>query len=128
MDKQEENTTPTVIDPDELAATEQAAETDTGNFTYTHKFRTPFTYMGRTYTELRFDWESLTGQDGLDIEAELQAMGKTVIAPEFSSEYQVRMAAKACTEKIGSDAFGLMSLSACNKIKGKARSFLLTSE
>jgi len=122
-----------VIDPDEFSAMETEAEKakteepDTMR-SYTHKFKRPFTYGGITYEELTFDWDSLTGQDGLDIEAELLLLGKTVVAPEFSSAYQSAMAAKACTEKIGSDAFALMPLSAFNSIRRNARNFLLLAE
>jgi len=126
--KATENITPEVeaIDADEFAVAEKEAEASTS--TYTHKFKRPFIHMGQTYTELRFDWDSLTGQDGLDIEAELQMLGNAVVVPAFSGPYLVRMAAKACTTSIGADAFGLMSLADYNKIRSAARSFLLTSE
>ena len=121
-----------VADPEEYEAVEEQAREDAaadgGVYTYTHNFRAPFVYMGKTYTELRFDWDGLTGRDGLDIEAELQAIGTPVLAPEFSGGYQIRLAARACTESIGSDAFELMPLSACNRIRRAARSFLLTAE
>lgn len=121
------------IDADEFSVAEQEAEAvrqeleDTG-YTHTHKFHTPYSYMGKTYTELRFDWGSLTGRDSLSIEAELQALGTPVIVPTLSGAYLIRMAAKACTENIGSDAFELMPLSDYNRIRSAARSFLLASE
>ena len=114
------------VDPDELAVA--MTEAEEARSTYTHKFKKPFSHMGKEYDELRFDWESLTGNDGLSIEAELQMMGTPVVVPAFSGPYLVRMAAKACTEKIGSDAFGLMRLSDYNRIRSAARSFLLASE
>ena len=131
MENIQDINTPGAINADEFAVAEKEAEKaieeagDDG-FTYTHKFRKPFTYMGKTYTELRFDWDSLNGNVGLDIEAELQALGTPVVAPEFSGAYQLRVAARACTEKISSDAFGLMPLHEVNKIRRAARSFLLT--
>lgn len=125
MDKEIKKDIPS-IDPDEFAlAEEKATESE---FTYTHKFRKPFEYQGKTYNELTFEWENLTGKDGLNIETELQQMGKVVVAPTFSGEYLVRMAAKACTEPIGADAFESMKLSDYNKIRSSARSFLLKSE
>lgn len=39
--------------------------------TYTHIFRTPFTWEGHTFEELTFDFASLTGGDSLAIENEL---------------------------------------------------------
>jgi hypothetical protein len=117
---------PGSIDPDEFASAEQQAA-DSG-FTYTHKFHTPYEYQGKIYDELIFDWGKLTGEDGLAIENEMQQIGKPVIAPTFSGEYLIRLAAKACTEKIGSDAFRRMPISDYNKIRSAARSFLLKSE
>jgi hypothetical protein len=96
--------------------------------TYTHKFRKPFEYDGKQYREMTFDWVSLTGEDGLSIENEMQQLGKPVVVPTFSGEYLIRLAAKACTEKIGSDAFKQMPISDYNKIRNAARSFLLKSE
>jgi len=119
------------IDPDEFSVAQTEAEKaalDGGDFTYTHKCRKPFNYMGVIYTELRFDWDSLTGRDSLAIEAELQALGMPAVVPAFSGAYLIRMAAKACTEKIGADAFELMPLADYNRVRSAARSFLLLSE
>jgi hypothetical protein len=95
--------------------------------TYVHKFAKPFTYNGKEYGELAFDWDSLTGRDSLDIEAEISQLmpGKIIIAEELSAEYLIRFAAKCCEEKIGSDAFELMPLRDYKAIKGKARGFLV---
>ena len=133
MDNDKGKINNTGVDADELDIAKQKAEEakqkmETAGYTYTHTFRKPFTYMNKTYTELRFDWDSLTGQDGLSIEAELQALGTPVVVPAFSGAYLIRMAAKACTEKIGSDAFELMSLADYNRVRSAARSFLLISE
>ena len=130
MNQNENNTIHAVIDANEFSVADKEAEiakneAGDGAYTYTHKFRKPFTYMHKTYDELRFDWDSLIGLDGLAVEAELQAIGTPVVAPEFSGAYQLRIAAKACTEKIGADAFELMSLNDTNKIRRAARSFLL---
>jgi hypothetical protein len=119
------NTGTAHVDPDELAA----ALDETGAAgSYTHTFKSPFAYMGKEYAELRFDWDSLTGNDALNIEAEMAALGKPVVVPAFSGDYLIRMAAKACAVQIGADAFGLMKLSDYNRIRTAARSFLLTSE
>lgn len=115
-----------IIDEEEFAIAEkEAAESE---FTYVHKFKRPFEYQGETYNELTFDWDSLTGKDGLAIENEMQAIGKAVIVPQFSGEYLIRFAAKACVETIGADAFEYMRIGDYNKIRSAARSFLLKSE
>ena len=114
------------IDPDEFSVAEHEAESSTD--TYIHNFKRPISYQGKTYTKLVFDWGSLTGDDGLAIENEMQQLGKAVIVPTLSGEYLVRMAARACTEPVGSDIFKYMSIADYNRIRSAARSFLLKSE
>lgn len=95
---------------------------------YALKFKKPFEYDGQSYTELAFNWDALTGEDSLAIEAELQAMGKFIVSPAFSGEYLVRMAAKACTIPIGQDLLRALPISDYNRIRSAARSFLLSTE
>lgn len=113
------------IDNKEMQAAEQAAKTSTTS--YTHKFATPFEFEGKTYESLTFEWGSLTGNDFLNIEAEIVSMGKALISPEFSSEFLVRMASRACTEQLGSDAITATPIGDFNRIRGRARSFLLNT-
>lgn len=113
----------TRIDEKELSVAKKESENASG--VYVHEFAKPFSYEGKTYEKLTFDWNKLTGEDSLAIENELQSLGKAVIVPEFSGEYLVRMASRACTENIGADVILAMSLSDYNAIRGKARSFLL---
>jgi len=58
---------------------------------YTHTFDTPFTFEGRTYDTLTFDFGKLSGDDDIAIENELQALGKPVVVAEMSGEYQIRL-------------------------------------
>ncbi len=113
------------INEKEMQAAEQEAVTSAN--AYTHKFATPFEFEGKTYESLTFDWGALTGSDFLIIEGELAAMGKALIAPEFSGEFLVRMASRACTEQLGSDAMTALPIGDFNRIRGKARSFLLST-
>ncbi|MCF8017841.1 MAG: phage tail assembly protein [Vallitaleaceae bacterium] len=115
-----------IVDADEFAVAEKEAENS--EYTYIHKFKKPFVYQGKTYNQLTFEWDKLTGKDGLTIENEMQQVGKAVIVPTFSGEYLIRLAARACTEPIASDAFELMKIADYNKIRSAARSFLLKSE
>lgn len=127
MSKENKSTEPAaIIDAEEFSVAEKSAEESA--YTYIHKFKTPFAYEGKTYEELTFDWGKLTGDDGLAIENEMQQLGKPVIVPTFSGEYLVRMAARACSERIGQDVIRAMSISDYNKIRSAARSFLLKSE
>ena len=117
---------PALVDAKEFAVAEDAAAESENTFTLT--FRKPFVYQGKTYKELVFDWDRLTGKDGLAIENEMQQLGKPVIVPTFSGEYLIRMAARACLDTIGSDAFEAMPLAEYNRVRSAARSFLLKSE
>lgn len=94
---------------------------------YTHTFSKPFTYEGRTFERLTFDFSRLSGNDDLAIENELQALGKPVIVAEMSGDYQIRLAARACTEKLGVDVFMAMPLRDFHRIRSRARSFILSA-
>ncbi len=125
MATNEKNTT--AVDETELeVAREEARKSDVALFEI--EFKKPVKYNGKEYSKLSFDFEKLTGRDGLAIEEELQMMNKTVIVPAFSGEYLVRMAARACTEKIGADIFDYMPIKDYNRIRSAARSFLILSE
>lgn len=114
------------IDPKEFEVAKKEAEAS--GDTYTHKLRKPLEYNDKTYTELTFEWDNLTGNDALSIEIEMQQLGKPLIVPTFSGEYLIRVAARACTEPIGSDAFLKMPIADYNRIRSAARSFLLKTE
>lgn len=115
------------VDEKELEIAKQEAENSPDIFTI--HFKKPVLYNNVEYSELSFDFNKLTGRAGLDIEQELQAIGRPAIVPAFSGEYLVRMAARACTTaNIGCDIFDNMKLSDYNKIRSAARSFLLMSE
>ena len=98
---------------------------------YLHRLTKPFTFEGETFEELSFDFGKLTGADSLAIESELSALGKNVLVPEFSAEYRLRMAVRACTivradgRRLGTDAFRSLPIVDFNRILGAVRSFLL---
>lgn len=117
-----------VIDPKEMAEAERMAEADKNKYQYTHIFEQSVTYEDKTYENLHFNWGKLTGKDGLAIEDEMQLMGTPVIIPSLSGGYLIRMASRACEEKVGIDFFLRLSLRDYNQIRSKARSFLLKSE
>lgn len=107
-------------------AVEQSKEYDHSVFTL--KLKKPFEWEGKTYEELHFDFEKLTGEDSLNVEDELQAKGIMVMVPTFSGQYLIRIAAKACVEHLGSDAFKRLPLPAMNRIRNQTRNFMLSSE
>ena len=118
-----EPTETTAIDPDAIEAAEKEADS---SGVYVHTFNKPFTYEGKTYDELRFDFDSVNGYGCLSIEQELRNSGITVPVREFSADYQVRFAAKACAQKIGSDVLMALPARDFNRICNKVRSFLLS--
>ncbi len=114
------------IDNKEFDTAVEEAQNADSLFTYTLK--KPVTYNGNTIETLSFDFDKLTGEDAIKIEDELNRLGTPVISPTFSGEYLIRMSARACTTPVGADLFKSMSLFDYNKIRSKARSFLLSSE
>lgn len=114
------------INDEELNAVEKEAEVISSK-AYVHEFNEPFTYEGKTYEKLTFDWYSLTGNDYLAIENEMTSQGKPVIAPELSGEFLTKMAARACTDRVGADLLSALPFGDFHKIRGRARSFLLRS-
>lgn len=97
------------------------AQGDTG--VYTHVFKKPFEYEGKTYSELTFNFERLTGKDMVSIETEMQMNNKYALAPEISRSFQAMMAAKAAG--IGSDVLEAMPIKDFNRITNAARGFLI---
>lgn len=114
------------LEAQEAEATETPAE-ETSEKVY--KFKKPLDYNGRTYTEIAYDLDSLTGRDSMEVEEELVRLRKgVVIEGGLNTDYIIRIFCKACRkEKIGADAFMSMSLTDYNRIKTLTRNFLLAS-
>lgn len=115
--------TPVTTTPAEESPVKAAESADVS--VYTHTFKKPFEYEGRTYEELTFDFGRLKGRDMVAIENEMQGMSEYALAPEISTSFQSKMAARAAG--IGSDVLEAMPLKDFNKITGAARRFLLDS-
>ena len=89
-----ENIVPDIIDEKEFdEAVEKAKDAPS---LVTVKFGKPVSYNGKDYTELSFDFESLTGRDALNIDADLAMAGKITLMKETNEHYLVRFAACAC--------------------------------
>ena len=48
-------------------------ESDTDGLNYTHVFKPPFEFEGKTYDKLTFDFEGLLGSDMIAVENEMAA-------------------------------------------------------
>ena len=117
----------------ERVAEEAKQEQETGS--YTHTFKNPFPWNGKTYEKLTFDWTTLDGGDHLEIENEIVMKGRTLISPAFTGDFLAGMAARACTERdekgkqvIDAQALKKMSMTDFQAITREARGFLLRAE
>lgn len=119
-----DNITP--INEEELKQAEEEAKNAKGMFVL--RFKKPISYNGKEYSELAFDFEALTGRDSLDVEKELTRSGTQIVVPAFNGEYLVRIAARACTTRVGYDVVYNMSIIDYNKLRSAVRNFLMRSE
>lgn len=116
---------------EENAAVEEAAEmlekdSEKTDGVYTIELKKPLMYNGTEYNKLTFDFNKLTGTDAVNIEDELVARGKNVFMNEVaSSVYLMTMAARACEEHVPYNALKNLGIVDFNRIKNKARLFLL---
>jgi len=114
---------------------EAIAKNEPDNLVYTHQFKKPFTYQNVTYEQLTFDWSTLTGNDYIAIETEMLRRRKTLIVPEYTSEFLCAMAARACTNRneegfriLNTDAMKAMPMRDFQAICRTAQYFLLRAE
>ena len=68
----------------------------------------PVTYEGKEYTELEYDFDALTGDDLLTVEAQIAADGVLSPVPMVTGQYQAAVFARAA----GIDYFMLKKLAA----------------
>lgn len=124
---------PTTIEESAEQAERAEAEalTEEHSGIYTHEFKKPFTYDGRTYERLSFDWESLSGKDSVAIERELVNRNIAVVHAGFTPEYLAAMAVRACTYRnedgfrtVTTNMIYALPLGEFRKICIAARSFL----
>ena len=92
---------------------------------YVLKLAKPYTYENKTYDKFVFDFESLIGEDLVDIESEMTAIGEFALSPEISTSFLYRLAAKAAG--VGSDVISHLPIREFGKIKNKAQSFLVST-
>jgi hypothetical protein len=117
------------IDPEELEAAQQAEAAGIDVGAAVVKLRKPLQYEGKEYKALSFDFDRLTGKDGMLIEREVQlTTGTAVLLPAYNTEYLIRMCAKASLNGIGADAIEALGIRDFNTVIGKARGFLNRSE
>lgn len=86
----------------------------------------PIMYNGEEINELHFDFAKLTGRDAIEIESELQNMGKlTAYSQVMNINYIIRVAARACSKAVGIDIFADMAISDFNVLRNRIQLFLI---
>ncbi len=88
--------------------------------------RTPLVYNGNEYKSLTFEFKKLKGTDSINIEDELIAKSHNVFMNDTANtRYLITMAARACVEKVPYNGLLELGIIDFNRIKNKARLFLL---
>ena len=88
-----------------------------------HTFLEPFTFEGKEYKELEFDFKRLTGNDVKAVERELAASGIMMVYMATSQTAQMLIAAKAA--KVPSELIDSLPADEVIAIAMLAQSFLL---
>lgn len=88
-------------------------------------FAPPYVYEDKSYSELQFDFEKLTGTDLVSIENEMAAVGEYVLSPEISTSFLCRLAAKAAG--VGTDVIEHMPIKYFIKVRNMSRDFLVNT-
>jgi len=120
-----------ITDDEAIVMTEEEVEEEKERISrgvYEHVFKKPFQWEGKTYGQLTFDFEKLTGRDTLAIEHELSAKGIFTVVRSLNIEFQIRVAARACTEKIGTDALEAMPIRDFETIMNRVRGFFSATD
>ena len=120
-----------ITDDEAIVMSEEEIEEERekmGRGVYEHVFKKPFQWEGKTYGQLTFDFEKLTGRDTLAIERELAAKNIFTVVRSLNIEFQMRVAARACTEKIGTDALEAMPIRDFETIVNRVRGFFAAAD
>lgn len=94
----------------------------------TVKLSKPFSYQDEVYTEIKMDFEGLTGREVESIDAQLQTVGDymvTQINPYSNHKYQRYFAAAAAG--VPSDMLEALPMRDYNKITKAAQDFLFAT-
>lgn len=120
-----------ITDDEAIVMSEEEIEEERekmGRGVYEHVFKKPFQWEGKIYGQLTFDFEKLTGRDTLAIERELAAKNIFTVVRSLNIEFQMRVAARACTEKIGTDALEAMPIRDFEAIMNRVRGFFAAAD
>lgn len=125
-EKETENDEVELDKEDENRVGEIVNEFTTTDGVWTCQLKKPITYEENEYKSLTFNFNNLTGAEALEIEDELAMKGKPVFMNETANaRYLMLVALRACEERIDFAALTKLNISDFNRIKNKARLFLL---
>ena len=115
-----------IINEKEFDKAMAAAEKAAGKNLYclTIHFKQPREWEGQTYESLTFEWDKLTGEDFLTIEHDMNLRNRAVVSAEFSGEFLLQTAVKACREKPDDRFLCKLPIAVFNRIRNGARDFL----
>ncbi len=77
----------------------------------------------KSYSDLTFDFDSLSGSDSLAIERGCRCSGHTVIVANFDSEYLIRVCQRR-VRNLGIDALGKLSIRDFNRLRNTVEVFI----
>lgn len=113
-----------VLTPEQIAEEQE----EMGAGTYVHVFTKPFEWEGKVYGQLVFEFDKLTGRDTLAVERELAAKNIFTVVRSLNIEFQMRIAARACTSRIGTDMLEALPIKDFEKIMNRVRAFFAAAE
>lgn len=121
---QEQEDEAVVLTPEQI----EEEQEEMGAGTYVHVFTKPFQWEGKIYGQLVFEFEKLTGRDTLAVERELAAKNIFTVVRSLNIEFQMRIAARACTSPIGTDMLEALPIKDFEKIMNRVRAFFAAAE
>lgn len=86
------------------------------------KLKKPFEYCGKTYEEITFDFDNLTGKDMLAVEREVNLASEFFLVPETSPNFCGKLAARAAG--LSSDVIENLPIKEFKRAKEAAQNFL----
>ena len=92
---------------------------------FTLNIENGYTWEGKEYKEIIFDFGKLTGQDMIDIEKEMNDAGEFALTAETSPNMCARIAARAAGLSL--DVITHLPLGHFNKARNAARNFIMAA-
>lgn len=93
---------------------------------YIYKFKAPYTWEGKTYTEIKFNFGILSGVDMKEAERDLSEEGRIIFSPLYSDSYLLNLAARAAD--VHPSVIENMPIRAAIAIRERARRFFMQED